>query len=261
MALNTSARRAVKLARQIDESEFAWSPHFDSRADETMTQPWPFFEIIEDIHDWLRKDEISRYATDPAGSDYFQRAWKNDEQFSKTRSHFDMLSDFGFVHEVKFALEDEPDPRYAKQAIAETEYYLDCFRHALQHQLECAHAARAYGYMMSNEHDKEMVAFVPLNPRELEEALDLHLIDIGKYDPLLKHHIHAAFHNAVHLTGDTPQDALDARFDATKFDKYFAMIEGHLRSNIDTLGKMTKALSRYRERIDEVFQSAANRER
>jgi hypothetical protein len=261
MALNSSSRRLVKLARQIDDSEFAWSPHFDTRPDETVTESLPFFAIIEDIHDWLRKDEIARYATEPAGSDYFQRAWKDEEQFNKTRSHFNTLSDFGFVSDIKLALGDDPDPNYAKKTVAEMEYYLDCFRHALQHQLECATAARAYGHMMSKEHDKEPVAFVPLDPMKLEEALDLHLIDIGKYDPLLKHHIHAAFHNAVHIMGDTPLDALDARFDAANFDAYFAMIEGHLRNNINTLGKMTKVLSRYRERIDEVFQGAANRER
>ncbi len=187
-------------------------------------------------------------------------AWKSAEEFNKTRSYFDIPQPEGLTGKFYTALiQDQFDE--SKNGLAEAEHHLDRFRHALQHQYECAQAVRAYVQTVGKEHHNELVKFVPLNARKLEEALDLHLIDVGKYDPLLKHHIHAAFDGAVHVEGDTPIDVMDATFDATKFDRYFAKLEKHLRTNINTLGDMIKTFSLHRDRIDELSHAAPQRQR
>ena len=261
MAKHSSSRRLEKLVDQIEDTEFLWSPSFATRPDETPPRSLPFHVIIEDINEWLSNDEMLRYATEPSGSDYFKRAWNSTEEFNKTRSYFQLEPHEQQLTDKFFSalIQDQYDE--SKNGIAEAEHYLDRFRHALQYQYECAQAARAYVQTIGKEHHNELLPFVPFDPKNLEEALDLHLIDVGKYDPLLKHHIHAAFNSAVHVEGATPYDVIDATFDATKFDGYFAKLEKHLRTNINTLGDMIKGLSRYRERIEEASHSPPQRQR
>jgi hypothetical protein len=259
MAKRSISRRLKKLADQIEETEFQWSPAFGTRPDETRSESLPLYLIAEDINEWLSKDEVERFAIEPAGSDYFQRAWKNTGEFKKARSYFKIAEHSGLTSDCVLALH-QGDFDYAKKAAAEAEH-LDSFRGALRYQHECAQAARAYAQTRGKEHHKELIAFDSPNPKNFEEALDLHLIDVGKYDPLLKHHIHAACHNAVHLKGTTPTDVAEATFDAVNFDRYFARLEGHLRNNINTVGDIIKTLSRYRERIDEASHAAPQRQR
>lgn len=259
--LPAASRRILRLADQIEAKELMWSPAFASRPDQVKAQQLPFHTIIDDIHDWLSQEEVFRYATEPAGSDYFRRAWKDPEEFNNTREYFAKMSHNGLAHDVMIDLHF-PDPiSRAKNRVAQAEHYLENFQRALQYQYECAQAVRAYVQTITKEHDGEIVVLDRYRAEKFEEALDLHLIDIGKYDPMLKHHIHASCHDAASPEGSTINEMVKAEFDSKNVDEYFERVEHHLRNNLDALTHMNSGLRRYRERIDEISREDSQKQK
>ncbi|MBV8938847.1 MAG: hypothetical protein JO089_03285 [Alphaproteobacteria bacterium] len=251
--------RIQRTLEKFKESGVEWVLDPTIEPQESAREATSLSEIVHEyIPKFFSDDEEERYAREDVT--YFQSAWQGEDHYRATRDYFKEEPSCFYLDDGIGLLGTDMQKEAAdaiindtKNKIDELSLHVDKVGRALNHQKQITEKVISYIRAVIKEEQGQSVsshslmnAQTSLDTRDkFEQALLNHLAAHGLADPVIYHHIAAAF---------DPSRTTDAKleFDSGRAQKYFEALAENLEVNAAGCESIKSLCARTNKKIDAI---------